>query len=337
MNQSIALMIFGEPGSTRNALTEEKYRNLATYFFEKDFIVDSILYHDSLAKQFETDLLKYNAILVWVNPIEQGGDRRMLDSLLAKLSNKGCFISTHPDTILKLGTKEILYDIRNTDFGGDTRLYRSFADFKTKFLENTNDLRILKQYRGNGGNGIFKIDLTNIAKDQVSVTHAQSNETEHFSTGDFFLKFEKYFLPGGMLIDQSWNANLINGMVRCYLSGNKVSGFGYQEINALHPSKKPGQRYYFTEDCGLFRDLRNIMENKWISDLQDITNLNNDMLPVIWDADFFINSVNAEDTSKKYSLCEINTSCVSPFPESSIPYIFEEVNRRLNVNDRVFK
>lgn len=323
-------MLFGQPGSTRNALTEEKYRKLAGYFIDKGFTVDSVLYHDSLATKFERELLKYNAILVWVNPIEQEGDRKILDALLAKLSEKGCFISAHPHTISKLGTKEILYDIKDTDFGGDTRLYRSFEDFKTKFLENTSNLRILKQYRGNGGNGVFKIDLTNIANDQIGVTHAQGNETESLSVADFFAKFEKYFLPGGMLIDQSWNPNLINGMVRCYLSGNKVSGFGYQEINALYPSKRPSQRFYFTEDCGLFRDLKEIMENEWISDLQSITNTGSDMLPVIWDADFFINRLNTEDTRKKYSLCEINTSCVSPFPESSIPYIFEEVNRRLN-------
>jgi hypothetical protein len=54
------------------------------------------------------------------------------------------------------------------------------------------------------------------------------------------------------------------------------------------------------------------------------------MLPVIWDADFFINKINTENTSEKYSLCEINVSCVSPFPESSIPYIAEEIRKRIS-------
>ena len=71
------------------------------------------------------------------------------------------------------------------------------------------------------------------------------------------------------------------------------------------------------------------MENNWVPRLQEITGVKNEMLPVIWDADFFINKVNTENTAKKYSLCEINTSCVSPFPESSIPYIVEEVRNRL--------
>jgi hypothetical protein len=55
------------------------------------------------------------------------------------------------------------------------------------------------------------------------------------------------------------------------------------------------------------------------------------MLPVIWDADFFINKINTEKVSEKYSLCEINASSVSPFPESSIPYIVNSVKARLKL------
>ena len=322
-------MIFGEPGSERNALTEEKYCKLATHFIEKGFIVNSVLYHDTLAAGYEEALLKYDAILVWVNPIEQGNDRKILDALLVKLFEKGCLISAHPDTILKMGTKEILFSTRDTDFGGDVKLYRSFEDFKLRFLQESKVTRVLKQYRGNGGNGVFKIDTGDLVANKISVTHAQGNETESFSIDDFFARFKTYFSSNSLLIDQPWNPNIINGMVRCYLSGKKVAGFGYQEINALYPSKKPSQRFYFSEDCGLFQDLRNIMESKWVADIQRITQTGDEMLPVIWDADFFINDVNTADTRKKYTLCEINTSSVSPFPESSIPYIVEEVNRRL--------
>ena len=328
----IALMIFGEPGSTKNALTEEKYKKLATHFIEKGFTVDSVLYHDSISDKLEKDLLKYKAILVWVNPIEQGSDRRILDALLMKLSEQSSYVSAHPDTILKIGTKELLYKIRETEFGGDTKLYGSFQDFKERFLlaKDLTGIRILKQYRGNGGDGVFKIDTNNINNNKISVTHAKnSDEIKLMTVDDFFSSFESYFNNNSMLIDQEWNPNIINGMVRCYLCGSKVTGLGYQEINALYPSKKPGQRFYFSEDCGLFQDLRNIMENNWVSQLQQITGIENDRLPVIWDADFFINKINTENTSEKYSLCEINVSSVSPFPDSSIPYIVEEVKKRI--------
>jgi hypothetical protein len=76
------------------------------------------------------------------------------------------------------------------------------------------------------------------------------------------------------------------------------------------------------------------MEKNWVLRLQELTDVKNEMLPVIWDADFFINKINTENTKEKYSLCEINASCVSPFPESSIQYIVEEVNARINVLSR---
>ena len=333
----IALLIFGEPGSIRNALTEEKYKKLAAHFIEKGFEVDSVLYHDSISGKLATELLKYNALLVWVNPIEQQGDRKILDALLAQLSSHGCFVSAHPGTILKLGTKEILYKVKDTEFGGDVNLYNSFEEFKKHFSKEVTGVRILKQYRGNGGDGVYKVDTANLKNNKVIVTHAKSgNEEMSMTLEDLFLQFESYFNNDGMLIEQKWNPNIINGMVRCYLSGSRVTGFGYQEINALYPIingiyKKPSQRFYYTEDCRLFKDLKEIMEKSWVSQLQKLTGLNNEELPVIWDADFFINKINSENAVEKYSLCEINASCVSPFPESSIPYIVDMVKEKIKV------
>jgi hypothetical protein len=335
---SIALLIFGKPGSTRNALTEEKYSKLATHFSENGFAVESILYHDSIADKLAGELTRFAAILVWVNPIEQETDRKILDALLSKLSGRGCFVSAHPDTILKIGTKEILHRMKDEQFGNDVNLYHSFEAFKEKFLSapEATGIRVLKQYRGNGGNGVFKIDISQIKNNRIGLTHATEGEREIAMTiEEFFTAFEPYFSSGHMVIDQAWNPHITNGMVRCYLSGNKVAGFGYQEVNALYPPvdsvfKKPGQRFYFSEDCGLFADLRQAMENNWVSRLLEITGMENESLPVIWDADFFINRINEGNTSEKYSLCEINASCVSPFPGSSIPFMVEEVKRRIN-------
>jgi len=127
-------------------------------------------------------------------------------------------------------------------------------------------------------------------------------------------------------------------MVRCYLSGIKVAGFGYQEINALYELNNnpavahvpPSKRYYFTEHCGLFRDLKEIMEHHWVPQLQRSLSIPQNMMPVIWDADFFINDISNPNTEEKYTLCEINVSCVSPFPPSAIKFIVNEVRDRLN-------
>ena len=332
---SIAILVFGEINAGRNALIEDKYKDLALAFNEKGVQVDSVIYNDLLADQLATELLHYQAILVWVNPIEQGNDRKRLDALLMELSKKGCLVSSHPETILKIGTKDILYKTRDMDLGGDVRQYASFDEFKERFLLSAPQIRILKQYRGNGGNGVFKINTIDLKNNMIGITHAAGDEEERVVTETDLLALMKYyFANNGILIDQPWNANIINGMVRCYLTGAKVSGFGYQEINALYPSVgsqsiKPGKRFYFSEQCGLFRDLKNIMESKWVPQIQKITSLPDNMLPVIWDADFFINEINTQDSKEKYELCEINVSCVSPFPESAIPYIIEEVGNRI--------
>lgn len=336
-NKSIAILIYAESNSVRNALTEEKYKNLAAAFLEQGFDIQSVIYNDDIADKLSIELQHYDAILVWVNPIEQGNDRKRLDSMLTALSAQGVFVTAHPDVILKIGTKEILFKTKDTDFGGDCKLYHSFDDFKKRFLQYNGETRILKQYRGNGGNGVFKINTTDISKNQIGVTHAvKGSEEILFSTDEFLNEFKKYFEQDDMLIDQEWNPHITNGMVRCYLTGVKVSGFGYQEINALYPKKSgelkpplPGKRFYFSEDCGLFQDLKEILEKKWVPQLLEITSLENHMMPVIWDADFFINKINNEQTNKKYSLCEINASCVSPFPESCIPYIVEEVRNKI--------
>jgi hypothetical protein len=44
------------------------------------------------------------------------------------------------------------------------------------------------------------------------------------------------------------------------------------------------------------------------------------MLPVIWDADFMFGPKNADGTDT-YVLCEMNMSCVSPYPDAATPLI----------------
>jgi hypothetical protein len=337
-SNDIAIMIYGDINSGRDALGEEKYKGLANAFSSHGYKVTSVLYNDDIADQLSNDLLKFDAVLVWVNPIEQGKDRMKLDALLNEISNKGCFVSTHPEIILKMGTKDILYNSKDMDWGGDTKIYTSYEDFVKRFHESlqASGTRVLKQYRGNGGNGVYKIIYN--APGTVTIIHAISgNEERVLTVSDFNNEFRTFFSNNGLLIDQEWNKNTINGMVRCYLSGSKVAGFGYQEINALYELNNnktgtyfaPSKRFYFTENCGIFSDLKEIMENKWVVQLQDRLSITTEMMPVIWDADFFINQINSSGTEGKYTLCEINVSCVSPFPPSAIKFIIDEVGGRI--------
>jgi uncharacterized protein DUF6815 len=336
---SIALMTHGETNSDRDVLSEEKYKELAAAFISAGFSTKGIIYNDDLAETLYNTLLDFDSILVWVNPIEQGRDRKKLDSLLTNLADKGCFVSAHPDTILKMGTKEVLFKTREMNWAGEVDLYSSYHDFKDRFPESLkkSGSKVIKQYRGNGGNGVFRI-VINKSNKGVTVIHANKmSNTVDYLWNDFFDAFKLYFNDGGSLIEQEWNNNHQNGMVRCYLCGNKVAGFGYQEINALYEMTTnkgtihlpPGKRYYFTENCGLFQDLKNEMETVWLPQLQQSQSIALDMLPMIWDADFFINDINSTTANGKYTLCEINVSSVSPFPPSAVKFIVEEVEDRI--------
>jgi hypothetical protein len=66
------------------------------------------VYHDDFCAEVRQQLLSCDGVLVWVNPIEDGRDRSVLDAMLREVAHAGVFVSTHPDVILRLGTKEVL-------------------------------------------------------------------------------------------------------------------------------------------------------------------------------------------------------------------------------------
>jgi hypothetical protein len=175
---SIAFMIYGEPGCGRNALGEEKYKDQASAFSAQGFQVQSALDNDHLGDTLSRELLRFDAVLVWANPIEQGNDRRKMDALLVGLAGQGCFVSTHPEVILKMETRQVLYSTKGMEWGAETNLYTSYEDFVTHFPRSLqhSGVKVLKQYRGNGVNGVYKI-IGKPSAEGVTVIHAK-NSTE---------------------------------------------------------------------------------------------------------------------------------------------------------------
>ncbi|MGQ0738824.1 MAG: Cj0069 family protein, partial [Bacteroidota bacterium] len=201
--RSVAIMVFGAANSKRDALSEEKYKDLAAAFAAQGFTISSVLYSDEQAAAVAKNLPGLDAVLVWVNPIEQGRDRQQLDLLLTDIGGKGCFVSTHPEVILKMGTKDVLYKTKDMDWGGDTKMYSSFEDFTDRFPASlkSSGIRVLKQYRGNGGNGVFKISEGPSAN-EVTIVHAiAGHEERRLPPDDFFKEFKTFFSNEGMLID----------------------------------------------------------------------------------------------------------------------------------------
>ncbi len=305
------------------------------------------VYHDDFSDAVRDQLMSMDAVLVWVNPIEGGRDRSRLDAMLREVAGSGVYVSTHPDVILKLGTKEVLYQTRDMGWGAsDTQLHLTADQLRQVVASQiaTGCARVLKQYRGNGGNGVWKVEpaeyplpgpdpvgTTIDALDlPVRVRHAKRGSLDEIMRlGAFLQRCEQYFEGEGRIINQAYQARLPEGMVRCYLVHDKVAGFGHQAVNALCPAPADAHagyvpattpRLYYPPDLPRFQALKRQLESAWVPQLQRQFEIRSASLPIIWDCDFLLGekSDNGDDT---YVLCEINVSCVSPFPDSAIDVI----------------
>jgi hypothetical protein len=123
-------------------------------------------------------------------------------------------------------------------------------------------------------------------------------------------------------------------MVRAYLVEDRVTGFGLQAVNALHPdAPTPGPRLYHGPELPGFQDLKQQLESHWITLLRERVGLAHDQLPLLWDCDFMLGDETA-DGAPRYVLCEINVSSVAPFPPSSVAPLVAATLRRLGQRDQ---
>jgi len=291
------------------------------------------VYHDDFCDEVRGQLMKADAVLVWFNPVEGGRDRSVLDRMLREVAASGVFVSTHPDVILKLGTKEVLYHTRDIGWGSDVHLYRSLEQMRAELPKRlaAGKARVLKQYRGQSGDGVWKVEAvatgTPSPDTPVRVRHARrGSPEEEIALSELHARCAQYFAGDGRMVDQAYQERLPEGMTRCYLVHDKVAGFGHQAINMLYPAPPgapsseaplPGPRLYHPANRPEFQALRNILEIEWIPAARRLLEIETPDLPVLWDCDFLLGprSASGEDT---YVLCEINVSSVAPFPDSAV-------------------
>jgi len=189
---------------------------------------------------------------------------------------------------------------------------------------------VLKQHRGHSGIGVWRVELAD--DDELTVQHAQRGGTpQRMDLATLQATLAPYFeaAAGGHMIDQDWHPRLAEGMVRAYLVADRVTGFGHQAINALHPeAAQPGPRLYHGPDLPGFRGLRQQLESHWITLLRERVGLARERLPLLWDCDFMLGEA-APGEPTRFVLCEVNVSSVSPFPPSCIAPLMQAVMRRV--------
>jgi hypothetical protein len=300
----------------------------------RGFDVESAIYCEEASGEFRAQIGRCNAVLVWVDPLTDGRDRSDLDAALRDVAAAGVWVSAHPDTILKMGTKEVLYRTRHLGWGGDTVLYRSVDEFRREFPPRlaAGGSRVLKQYRGNGGQGVWRVTLMGENTVRLQEATHRDGTAGEMPLADFLDRCKSYFTGEGRLIDQAFQPRVAEGMVRCYMSGNTLVGFARQYpaigVAAGETFGLPAAKTMFGPEAPEFRSLRNRLEQEWTPQMRQVLDLGDADLPALWDADFLFGA-KTESGADSFVLCEINASCVTPFPPEAPAAIAATVAQRL--------
>src|SRR6516165_9175174 len=282
----------------------------------------NVVYEDDVLDAARAQLATLDGVLVWVNPIHEGRNRANLDALLREVAARGIWVSAHPDVILKMGTKEVLHRSRTMSWGCDTALYRTAEAMQAELPARlAAGPRVIKRNRGNGGQGVWKVETLASPhnRPKVRVLDATKAASEELALDEFLERCVEYF-EEGCVIDQPFQARLSEGVVRCYMAGDRCAGFGHQKVKALvdapaaHAQAGP-RRYTFNADPR-FQRLRRLMENEWTPQLISLLDIQRRDLPLIWDADFMLGPPGADGTDS-YVLGEINVSSVFPIPDEA--------------------
>lgn len=333
MAARIALLYPGDrPMRERADPAESRFAALFAAFAQAGVAAEPAVYHDDFADEVAAQLKRVAAVLVWCNPIEGGRRRDRLDAVLREAAAAGTFVSTHPDTLLRLGTKDVLFETRHLPFGSEVECVASLAQLRADLPARlARGARVLKQYRGHSGIGVWRVERAEGGGQRLKLRHAQRGSEEEIVDWPIFEeRMAPYFeaAAGGHMIDQAWQPRLAEGMVRAYLVEDRIGGFGHQAVNALFPGRPgepappAGPRMYHEPHLPQFAELKRRLEGGWIDALRRTVGVARERLPMLWDCDFVLGEraggAPPGEAGERYVLCEVNVSSVSPFPPSAI-------------------
>jgi hypothetical protein len=302
-----------------------KLRGVFGAFAELGARAEPVVYDDGSIDAVRDHLFALDGVLVWVNPIERGLDRALLDPLLREAADAGVFVSAHPDVILRMGTKQVLADTQGMSWGTPTRVFRNVDELRDG-LDHDRAV-VLKQYRGMGGDGVWKVER--VDAELIEVQHAaRGAQPERIPVEEFLARSAQYLVGDGRMVEQPYQPRLAEGMTRVYCSHDVVVGFAHQYPRgllpaAVDPDSLPVEKRFERADAATFAELRGRMEDEWLPELHRILGLRRAELPVIWDADF----LRAEDG--RPVLCEINVSSTFAFPEHAYPAVARAALERI--------
>lgn len=279
--------------------------------------------------RFEHSSWELDGVLVWVNPIQDGANRAHLDALLSEVASRGVFVSAHPAVIGAMGTKDVLYATRSLGWGTDTEQYRSPKELEEGFPARLDryGVLVLKQGRGNGGNGVWRVEKTESASGSserllldsgVRVRQAQPPDSpyEHLSLGAFLARCGEYF---GRRDDPLLPGPRRGGGLLPPVAQGAPEGRGPNHWGSVYCATPSVMEDPTTPS---FQALRAKVETEWVPEMTQLVGLDPHSLPVIWDADFLYGAKTSTGDDS-YVLSEINVSAVWPYPPQATTQLVE--------------
>jgi hypothetical protein len=106
MRYRVAILFPAEAAARSSIRLEDtRYAGIARALRAAGIDVEGAPYADEAVDDVWAQLRRVDGVLVWVNPVDGGRSRAVLDAMLADVSAGGVFVSAHPDVIRKMGTK----------------------------------------------------------------------------------------------------------------------------------------------------------------------------------------------------------------------------------------
>lgn len=257
-------------------------------------------------------------------------------AMLRDLCAAGVIGMPHPDAMIGYGSKDVLSKLVSTNLvPDDTFAYYTIEAFKAQFpasLAITE--RVLKQNRGSTGEGIWRVKLveplpagaTVVPLDaKIKCTEAKDNHVEYWQLGEFMAFCEQYITgANGMLIDMRFLPRITEGEIRLFMLRDKPVHVVHKKPadteDAFSATLFSGAQYRYDKP----EDWQELVQN-FLTQLPVVTNLlGNYDLPLIWTADFMLDTNDAGEDS--YILGEMNCSCVGFTSELTLAHqVAEEI------------
>jgi len=276
---------------------------------------------DSLVSQYPD-----TAFLGRVNPMDYPGVislNEYIDGVLTGLNKKGVLLGPIPEHMDRLGSKMILYELRDTTMGVEGVKLHALADMikndgeMEQILPKGGPPRVLKMMRGSTGLGVWKVENNG---DNVILTDAYDQSTEEIPRNQVLTKFCKLCQEDA--ISMPFLPMIKDGEFRFLLSKDKILEIVHKrpvDASAFTATLRSGAVYTIL-DLEKNRAMVNSVE-QWAQDIKKILKL--DDIPYWWSVD----CIEAEGCTDKQIpsstpgrhlvLSEINCSCLGLVADTS--------------------